>query len=818
MKSFACLVFCSMLLFIFLPSKGFTQNVTLTSSTVAASNIGQGSSFNIVYIVKMDVTLLPVTVNSLQFTLTGTHDADDLATITTWFNPTAPSLAGAGGIQNLPGTFAAPHTYNSTASINIAAGTSGYFIITVTTAAAATSGNTVKINGAVNPVVFGFTTAATVTNNQSDLAAVQTILAAGITLTTSPVAASNIAQGSSLNIIYIVKMDVAAMPVTVTSLQFTLTGTHDADDLTIVTTWFNPTAPSLTGASGIQNLPGTFAAPHTYTSNFFQNIAVGGSGYFIITVTTAAAATSGNTIKINGAVNPVVFGFTTAATVTNNQTDLAGVQTILGAGVILTSSAIPPSNIAQGSSGNIIYIVKMDVSSLPVNVNSLQFTLSGTHDADDLTTVTTWFNPTAPSLTGASGLQNLTGTFAAPHTYTSNFSQNITAGGSGYFIITVITAPAATSGNTVKLNGITDPVIFGFTTSPATTNNQTDIAGTQTILAPGVTLSSLPVAASNIAPGSSSAIVYIAKMDVTSLPLTVNSLQFTLTGTHDADDLTTVTTWFNPTAPSLSGASGLQNLPGTFAAPHTYNSSFLQNIAAGGSGYFIITVTTAATATNGNTIKLNGALNPVVFGFTTVPPVTNNQSDLSGTQTIGGPLPLRLIDFSGVAVHTQEVQLQWITAGELNTKDFEIEWSVDGLRFSKIAVLTAGNSMQDLHYYYLHKLPADGNNYYRLKMNDKDGHFTYSPMIRINMPVTATKIIVRQNPVINFLDLRVRALKDELIVFELQAADGKMVATKSFNLSKGNNVLSWDLQQLAAGSYFISCSNKLFETIKIYKN
>ena len=639
-----------------------------------------------------------------------------------------------------------------------------------------------------------------------------------VTLSTSPVAASNIAQGTSNNIVYVVKMDVAALPVTANSISFTLTGTHDNNDLTTVNIYFNPVAPTISGGA-LTGGSGLFAAPHTYTLGMFQTIAAGASGYFIIAVNTAATATNGNTIKVNGTANPVVFGFTTAPTITNNQTNIAGTQTILGAGVTLTSSPVAAANIAQGTNSNIVYIVKMDVVSLPVSVNSIQFTLTGTHDNNDLTTAGIWFNPSAPSLSGATPLTSVSGLFAAPHTYTAVIIQNIAAGASGYFIITVNTAAAATTGNTVKINGLANPAIFGFSTAPAITNNQTDIAGTQTILGAGVTLTSSPVAATNIAQGTNNNIAYIVKMDVVSLPVSVNSIQFTLTGTHDNNDLTTAGIWFNPSAPSLSGATPLTSVSGLFAAPHTYTAVIIQNIAAGASGYFIITVNTDVAATTGNTIKVNGLANPAIFSFATAPPVTNNQTDAAGIKTIGSTLPLTLLSFTANVNNTQEVQLQWKTAGELNTKDFEVEWSNDELHFSKIAVIqAAGNSTQNMHYPYLHKLPADGNNYYRLKIRDIDGGFTYSPVIKINVVVTKVKIAVFPNPVIDFVNLQVQSLKNEAILFYLHSADGKTVATKSFGLIKGINLLSWSLQKLAPGNYFISAVNKYFKTIKIIKH
>jgi len=58
--------------------------------------------------------------------------------------------------------------------------------------------------------------------------------------------------------------------------------------------------------------------------------------------------------------NPVTFGYTTAPTITNNQTDIAGVQTILASGVTLSSTAVAAANISQGTSNNIVYIVKME--------------------------------------------------------------------------------------------------------------------------------------------------------------------------------------------------------------------------------------------------------------------------------------------------------------------------------------------------------------------------------------------------------------------------------------------------------------------------
>jgi hypothetical protein len=625
-------------------------------------------------------------------------------------------------------------------------------------------------------------------------------------------------------------MDVAALPVTVNSMQFTLTGTHDDNDMVVLHVFFNPTAPTLSGATQkAVNVSANFAAPHTYNAIFNlgnQSLAAGSSGYFIVVADVASPATSGNTIKVNGLVNPVTFGYTTSPTITNNQTDIAGTQTILAAGVTLTTSPLTASNITQGTNNNILYAVKMDVASFPVTINSMQFTLTGTHDDNDLIVLHVFFNATAPTLSGATQKAvNVSANFAAPHTYNAIFnlgSHILAAGTSGYFIVVADVAAAATSGNTIKVNGLTNPVTFGYTTSPTITNNQTDIAGIQTILASGVILTTSAIAAANITQGTNNNIIYAVKMDVAAQAVIVNSMQFTLTGTHDDNDLVVLHVYFNSTAPTLSGATQKAvNVSANFAAPHTYNAVFnlgSQGLAAGSSGYFIVVADVAAAATIGNTIKINGATNPVTFGYTTSPVVNNNQTDAAGESTITSVLPLSLVHFTGTITNTGQVQLQWTTAQEIDTKDFEMEWGIDGLHFNKITVIpAAGNSTQDLHYNYIHKLPVDGNNYYRLKMQDINGSFTYSPTIKIIVAVNAFSVTAFPNPVTDYVQFDIKAVRKETIVLTLHSADGKIVASKQFAVTKGSNLLNWDLQSVSTGSYFISSSNVPLSTIQIIK-
>ena len=611
-------------------------DVDVTTSAVAAGSINQGTNNNVIYIARMDVTVSAVTVNNVQFTLSGTHDANDLSTVLVYFNSTNPVFAGSSFLGSATATFAAPHTYSITVSRAMAAGSTGYFIIVANVNSDATDNNTVKINGATNPMVFGFTIAPAITNHQSDLAGVQTIEAADITVTSTAVVAGDINQGTNNNVIYIAQMSVSTEPVNVNNVQFTLSGTHDANDLSTVLVYFNGTNPVFTGSSFLGSATATFAAPHTYSINVSRAMAAGSTGYFIIVANVNSDATDNNTVKINGATNPMVFGFTTEPNITNTQSDIAGVQTIQGADITVTSTAVVAGDINQGTNNNVIYIAQMSVSTEPVNVNNVQFTLSGTHDANDLSTVLVYFNGTNPVFTGSSFLGSATATFAAPHTYSINVSRAMATGSTGYFIIVANVNSDATDNNTVKINGATNPMVFGFTTEPNITNTQSDIAGVQTIQGADITVTSTAVVAGDINQGTNNNVIYIAQMSVSTEPVNVNNVQFTLSGTHDANDLSTVLVYFNGTNPVFTGSSFLGSATATFAAPHTYSINVSRAMATGSTGYFIIVANVNSDATDNNTVKINGATNPMVFGFTTEPNITNTQSDIAGVQTIQG--------------------------------------------------------------------------------------------------------------------------------------------------------------------------------------
>lgn len=119
------------------------------------------------------------------------------------------------------------------------------------------------------------------------------------------------------------------------------------------------------------------------------------------------------------------------------------------------------------------------------------------------------------------------------------------------------------------------------------------------------------------------------------------------------------------------------------------------------------------------------------------------------------PLPVTINSFT-LTKNEKNVLLQWSTASEQNSKVFIIERSTSGIsgNWKTIGTIpSAGNSNSELHYSFSDVLPATGNNFYRLKMIDRDGTFSLSDIRSTSFTGDGLTLRAYPNPVSNVLKL-----------------------------------------------------------------
>jgi len=185
------------------------------------------------------------------------------------------------------------------------------------------------------------------------------------------------------------------------------------------------------------------------------------------------------------------------------------------------------------------------------------------------------------------------------------------------------------------------------------------------------------------------------------------------------------------------------------------------------------------------------------------------------------PLPVKLIDFT--ARYTKpNATLAWKSAEELDFNYYELEHSSDGVVFATTAIVFGSEKSTDgADYTYVDKTVANRNGliYYRLKMVDIDGHFTYSPVRIIRLEeANNVSVITYPNPVTN--DLRITfpvSLQNKQLNVHLYNVNGQCVNT--LNIMNSSQTESMSVASLQKGVYFlkINCGNSVVSQ-EIIKN
>jgi hypothetical protein len=194
--------------------------------------------------------------------------------------------------------------------------------------------------------------------------------------------------------------------------------------------------------------------------------------------------------------------------------------------------------------------------------------------------------------------------------------------------------------------------------------------------------------------------------------------------------------------------------------------------------------------------------------------ISNNQS-----------LPVQLISFTAKKV-TKNVLAEWKTASETNTVRFEVELAKGNEEyqqnhFIKIGeVSAAGNSTTERSYTFTDvENNKSGVRYYRLKIIDGDGRFTYS----VVRPVVFNDEITWQvypNPSAGIFNLVFQASQGDKIGIKLYDANGKLALQNNVTANGFVQKHSIDLQQAnyASGLYLLEVATgekkQLFRLIK----
>ncbi|CAN5403460.1 hypothetical protein BH10BAC2_BH10BAC2_46110 [soil metagenome] len=179
-------------------------------------------------------------------------------------------------------------------------------------------------------------------------------------------------------------------------------------------------------------------------------------------------------------------------------------------------------------------------------------------------------------------------------------------------------------------------------------------------------------------------------------------------------------------------------------------------------------------------------------------------------------LPLNLIRFTLAKSGSSNI-LSWSTSEEINTSYFEIQQSINNTSFDAIGKVLAGKNTAPNNYQFTDARPLNGTNFYRLKIADADGRFTYSPILQ-SSNTKVLDITIYPNPVKDRIVLNINSKTKTSFNISVTDMQGRILLTTVLTVDEGISKREINASALKQGTYFVRMeSAEGSQIIKIIK-
>jgi hypothetical protein len=177
---------------------------------------------------------------------------------------------------------------------------------------------------------------------------------------------------------------------------------------------------------------------------------------------------------------------------------------------------------------------------------------------------------------------------------------------------------------------------------------------------------------------------------------------------------------------------------------------------------------------------------------------------------IPGPLSIEILAFNAKKFNSNTAELTWKTANEKSVSHFEVQKATDGKNFETFTTINSNPSVYKTFDYS----PANGINYYRLKIIETNGNYTYSE-IRTVIFGDNFQVVVYPNPAIDFVNIMANAEIKSITIMDVLSRE--IISPIILNGLE----TQIDISNLAKGNYFIQIqpinTDEAIKTIKFVK-
>lgn len=168
-------------------------------------------------------------------------------------------------------------------------------------------------------------------------------------------------------------------------------------------------------------------------------------------------------------------------------------------------------------------------------------------------------------------------------------------------------------------------------------------------------------------------------------------------------------------------------------------------------------------------------------------------------------LPVKLLAFTATRATDEAALIKWETTEESNLKGYFIERSINPSTgfLDRGFVVPKNNGAAKIDYQFSDPNDLTVVSYYRLRMLDLDGSYTYSEIKPVEPVKESNGLVLFPNPTADILNLRLKVIEQQRATVFLFDAAGREIKSWKRNFTRGTNMFSENISSLSAGSYYI---------------
>jgi hypothetical protein len=182
-------------------------------------------------------------------------------------------------------------------------------------------------------------------------------------------------------------------------------------------------------------------------------------------------------------------------------------------------------------------------------------------------------------------------------------------------------------------------------------------------------------------------------------------------------------------------------------------------------------------------------------------------------------LPVVLVQFVADKNDDGSVKVSWATSQEQNSSYYDVERSGDQAAWTKIGTVKAkGYSSTTSNYSLNDPLPINGTGYYRLKMVDLDGKFTYSKAVAVSNVKNNQALVIYSNPFTDMIRLKISVSRPQNLSITVSDMVGKTYISQSYQAQSGDNMVNLQPGTVGNGMYVLHIHGDTYDqTVKVEK-